>query len=40
MEAIVETIELLANPAATKAIAAHRAGKTKFVSLSKLDEDD
>jgi prevent-host-death family protein len=40
MEAIVETIELLANPAAAKAIAAHRAGKTKFVSLSKLDEDE
>ncbi len=40
MEAIVETIELLANPAAMKAIAAHRTGKTKLVPLSKqLDEE-
>jgi antitoxin YefM len=39
MEAIVETLELLANPAAMKAIAAHRAGKTKMISLSALDED-
>ena len=40
MEAIVETLELLANPAAVKAIAAHRAGKTKLVPLSKLDHDE
>jgi prevent-host-death family protein len=39
MEAIVETIELLADPAAMKAIAAHRAGKTKLVPLSTLDEE-
>lgn len=40
MEAIVETIELLANPAAMKAIAAHRAGKTKLVSLSQFDANE
>ena len=39
MEAIVETLELLANPAAMKAIAAHRAGKTKLAPLSKLDDE-
>lgn len=38
MEAIVETMELLANPEAMKAIAAHRAGKAKFVSLAALDD--
>lgn len=36
MEAIVETMELLANPKAMKAIAEHRAGRTKFLSLSAL----
>ena len=39
MEAIVETIELLANPAAMRAIAAHRAGKVKFRSLAALGRD-
>jgi prevent-host-death family protein len=39
MEAIVETIEILANPAAMKAIAIHRAGKTKLVSLAALDDE-
>jgi len=39
MEAIVETIELLASPDAMKAIAAHRAGKTKLIPLSELDEE-
>ena len=39
MEAIVETLELLSNPEAMKAIAAHRAGKVKFASLSALGED-
>jgi antitoxin YefM len=39
MEAIVETMELLANPAAMKAIAAHRAGRTKFVGLAALDDE-
>lgn len=38
MEAIVETMEILANPDAMKAIAAHRAGRTKFLPLSALDD--
>ena len=38
MEAIVETMELLANPRAMKAIDAHRAGRTKFLPLSALDD--
>jgi prevent-host-death family protein len=38
LEAIVETMELLGNPAARKAIAAHRAGKMRFLPLSVLDE--
>ncbi len=38
MEAIVETLEILGNPAAVRAIAQHRAGKTKFVPLSALAE--
>jgi prevent-host-death family protein len=38
MEAIVETMEILANPAAMKAIAACRAGSTKFLPLSTLDD--
>jgi hypothetical protein len=37
MEAIVETMEILANPEATKAIAEHRAGRTRFLPLSALD---
>lgn len=37
--AIVETMELLANPAARKAIEAHRAGKTRFRPLSALDDE-
>jgi antitoxin YefM len=39
MEALVETLELLANADAVKAIAAHRAGKTKLLSLSALDDE-
>ncbi len=39
MEAIVETMELLSNPKAMKAIAAHQAGKTKFLSLRALGND-
>lgn len=39
MEAIVETIEILANPEAMKAIARHRSGKTKFVPLSALGKE-
>ena len=38
MEAIVETIEILATPAAMKAIGEHRAGRTKFLTLSALDD--
>ena len=38
MEAIVETMELLANSKAMKAIGEHRAGRTKFLSLSSLDD--
>jgi prevent-host-death family protein len=38
-EAIVETMELLANPRARKAIAEHRRGKTRFAPLSTLDDD-
>ena len=40
LEAIVETMEILANPAAQKAIADHRAGRTRFVPLSALDADE
>jgi prevent-host-death family protein len=40
MEAIVETLEILGNPDAMRAIRAHRKGKTKFVPLSTLDEAD
>lgn len=39
LEAIVETMEVLANPNARKAIADHRAGKTKFLPLSAIDDD-
>jgi len=38
MEAIAETLEILANPDAMKAIRAHGAGKMKFFPLSSLDE--
>ena len=40
MEAIVETMEILANPDAMEAIRTHRAKKTKFVPLASLDEDE
>ncbi len=39
LEAIVETMDLLANPAARRAIAAHRAGMTRFFYLSALDAE-
>ena len=39
MEAIVETMELLANPDAMRAIRAHRARHTRFLPLSALDAD-
>ena len=40
MEAIVETLEILSNPAAMKAIARHRSGKAKLVPLTALDARD
>ena len=40
MEAIVETLEILGNEHAMRAIRAHRAGKTKFLPLASLDDED
>jgi antitoxin YefM len=40
MEAIVETLELLGNPAAMKAIRAYKAGKAKLFPVSVLDDDE
>jgi prevent-host-death family protein len=40
MEAIVETLEILDNPEAMRAIREHRANKTKFVPLSALDDKE
>ena len=39
MEAIAETLEIMANPEAMSAIREHQAGKTKFYPLSAVDED-
>ena len=39
LEAIVETMELLANPAARRAIEDHRAGRTRFLPLAALDAE-
>jgi prevent-host-death family protein len=38
MEAIAETLELLGNAEAMKAIRDYESGRTKFVALSSLDE--
>jgi PHD/YefM family antitoxin component YafN of YafNO toxin-antitoxin module len=38
MEAIAETLELLANPAAMRAIRAHQAGRLKFFPLSSIEK--
>jgi antitoxin YefM len=38
MSAIVETLEILANPAAMRALREHQAGKTEFGTLADLDE--
>jgi prevent-host-death family protein len=38
MDAIVETLEILGNRVAMRAIDQHRAGKTKFAPLKALDE--
>jgi len=39
LDAIVETLEIVANPAARKAIDEHRAGRTRFVPLTALDDE-
>ena len=39
MDAIVETLEIMANSEAMAAIREHQAGKTRFHPLSILDED-
>ena len=39
MEAIIETLEIMGNPNAMKAIRAYEAGKTKFKDASCLGED-
>lgn len=40
MDAIMETLELLGNPKAMKALHAYEAGKTKFLPLSALNGDE
>lgn len=39
MDAILETLEVLGNPAAMKAIRDYEEGKTKFLPLSALNGD-
>lgn len=39
MDAIVETLDLLGNPAAMKALADYEAGKTKFLTIAALNGD-
>jgi PHD/YefM family antitoxin component YafN of YafNO toxin-antitoxin module len=39
LEAIVETMGLLANPKARKAIEEHRAGRTRFVPVTALGDE-
>ena len=39
MEALLETMEILANPAARSAIRRDQSGKGKYLPLSVLDED-
>ena len=38
MEAILETLEIMANPKAMKAIRDYEAGKTRFKDVSCLDD--
>jgi len=38
-EAVLETMEIMANPKAMKAIRNHEAGRTKYKDVSCLDED-
>lgn len=40
MEALLETMEILANPAAMRAIRRDRSGKGNYLPLSALDEDE
>jgi len=40
LEALVETMEILGNPAAMKAIREHDAGRLTFHPLSALDADE
>ena len=39
MEALLETLEVLANPAAMQAIRRDQRGKARYLPLSALDED-
>lgn len=38
MSAIIETLEILANPAAMRAIQEHQSGKTRFGTLADIAE--
>jgi len=40
LEALIETMEVLGNPAAIQAIRQHEAGQLTFHPLSALDEDN
>jgi antitoxin YefM len=40
MEAIVETMEILANPDAMRALRDYEAGKTRLLPLEALDRED
>jgi prevent-host-death family protein len=39
MEAIIETLEIMGNPKAMKAIRAYETGKARFKEIDCLDED-
>lgn len=39
MEAIIETLEIMGNPKAMKAVRDYEAGKTRFKDVTCLDED-
>ena len=39
MEAIVETMEILANPSAMHALRDYKKGKSKFLPLEALDDE-
>lgn len=40
MEALLESMEILSNPAAMRAIRRDQSGKGKYLPLSALDEDE